>query len=1439
MECIHLLHPFQHDPGTSQHQRVLDDLLSSTTQIDGRQLSDLLDYFVQLSRHVNYYDAQGDVLINAGDWQAFFRNSTPFTLSAINKYNLPGKKEKLDGYYYLFGKKPSARGLQLLLQYTWYYTISRVDTWYQQVKDNGLTLEPLLLHVIKDKLHNSLVEFIALDNAAASLFAIKRIDFRPYYESDYWDLEIDDLYGVSSLTSITDIAAAVVNVFNSCEQVIDSISTAAAADIENSLLPLKAALQQQHTPHLGLLFAFLKLFHYLQDDLNSFAKKHLDFFYQQVLQLKPRPAQPDQVHILVDIQQQLEQYRLQAGLLVKDGKDNNKAEVLFSLDNELVANKAQVADVRTLFVSNGVYMAPNALFADGVSKGTPDSWPTMGSHFSKYIDPEQKFTYPYPHARLGFILASPVLLLNEGKRTITIKLACTLTDATDLYSTVAGLIQQTYYYISKPLIGQAVKRGISSALEASLFTFLLEKPTQTLCYNPQLKYNYDALITKAEFDSLNTGDTLKDIFPPQKALNVSFSGKDKWLDADDLSITLDPALNGDQFSITINAILQPASPAIAFYDKDKLKEDFNTTQPVVKVLLNDLIAMRLPGSKQSENNCCLSVPPTTDDVEVSLYYFFKHVILKDNNIDVTVCGLKNFIVQNDDSPMDINGIIYPFSSRPRLGSHFILSSKEIFNKNWTAINLRLNWKDKPASLETYYHGYEDLTTTPIINTADFNENNFLFSADFLDHGSWRAYNASKKLFSSDTPGDKFCGNDGPLYFFNFKRSNFTGVNAYKRNDDLSYTDAVYTNAAQDGFLRLTLASAKNLDFQHSRYSYVLTRQMLALGKYPEIYVGPVYDGISPSGTSTAQVLTFDEVFDAVKHSYELTTNIRNRADQLIDKLWTKYPDTPNTPIDFSDGEYKLALGDPPPAGKLPFPPAAFPLYPNGVPDNAPLWDGYNLKRMIDYEEDQILKPTYDKIVKLQNIRVVIPNEPYTPQIKGISLDYTATATIKDIDLIHLHPYTGTYQPVSNTSSPTLFPLFTDEGNLFIGLKDLQPGNNLSVLFQLAEATADSEAERQTVQWYYLDNNQWKPLRTGFEVLDDATDGLTTSGIIQFSLPANMTNENTILPSGLHWIKAAIPFNSRSVAETIGIHTQAVRVTFTNDAANDKMRLATPLDGNQISKLKDADAKVKKISQPYPSFGGSVPEEQGQYYVRVSELLRHKGRAIQKFDYERIVLDAFPQVFKVKCINHSHALDAAAFTNDFPMAPGHVLVAVIPDLNKLKASQAFEPKAPLSLLEKIQESLQKVSSPFVKLKVMNPRYEKVNACIQVKLYPGKDKGYYKDKLAADLREFLAPWAVGVYDKLSFGQCIYRSDIVYFLETRDYVDYVQDLRLWHAGDPNGTDVTNVCPITPRSILIAGDVEVNIPDDEDENWDREFTCGNQPTPVMQYCEDSVTPK
>ena len=93
-DCKHMIHPFQTDPGTSQGQRVLDELLNGKAKIDNRSLADLLDFFAQLSRHVNYYDEN----LQVSDWQPFFARSLPFVLASIVKYNRTASQQKLDAY---------------------------------------------------------------------------------------------------------------------------------------------------------------------------------------------------------------------------------------------------------------------------------------------------------------------------------------------------------------------------------------------------------------------------------------------------------------------------------------------------------------------------------------------------------------------------------------------------------------------------------------------------------------------------------------------------------------------------------------------------------------------------------------------------------------------------------------------------------------------------------------------------------------------------------------------------------------------------------------------------------------------------------------------------------------------------------------------------------------------------------------------------------------------------------------------------------------------------------------------------------------------------------------------------------------------------------------------------------------------------------------------
>jgi len=1038
------------------------------------------------------------------------------------------------------------------------------------------------------------------------------------------------------------------------------------------------------------------------------------------------------------------------------------------------------------------------------------------------------------------------------------------------YKEVKAALQDTYYYISVDLIQEASKKGISRELETKLRNFLIVK--SKICYCEEEIKEYDNIVSgKVWRNKFSHSDRsiLFEWFKPRKAFKINFSGEKEWIEPNlPSNITVSPVLLfGNKFLLKINAVLEIDKPAVTFYDKDKqkIKEDFNTTLPLVKIELDDKIKLVLNDKVLNSkilkkdgviDECCLLKKSPGLDHFISLYHFFRNVIVigeLSNNpsdatrIDVTVCGLKNFIVQNDESLQDVNAPIYPFGTRPEIvdfnivnpvpnpqnlrGPNFFIGSQEIFCKKWNDVFININWKDKPKSFNEYYKAY---WVDPTNNTKfGLYIKDFEINLAVLEEGKWKkellhpppppiGINTKAHAITLDNNRELF-KNDGSspncTQLNSFEqtitiKNNFFGLNQQFRiiNDKL----VKYEVNTLNGFLKINL---QNQDFLHKDYSFVLARQMMAFGKLPSEHVeGAVYyDSTIPGGGPI--VISTSNMLNALNNSGPIAHQVNLDVQGINVKAGLDVPPHNITALESSDIRGILRV-------------------PNIPPGTLSLNVGANtLDNLINNDVLPILN-------NLKKYAAIIPNEPWTPIISLIALDYTATATITDIDLIHLYPYTDTYKHEEIELQPTLFPVFCDEGTLFLGLKDLEPGSNVNMLFQLAEASANSESERDEVRWHYLDNNKWKRLREGFEVLKDATDGLTTSGIIKFVLPENMTNENTILPKGLHWIKASIPKNSRSVCETVSIFTQAILAKFTNDSLNDKHRLSKPLVAKSITKLQVADANVKKLDQPFDSFGGRVPEAEGHFYVRVSELLRHKGRSIQKFDYERLALEAYPEIFKAKCINHSFALDANKYFNDFPISPGYVILAVIPDLNKLKAAKSFEPRVPVSMLENLQEYLKKRSSPFARIRIMNPRYEKINFCLKVKLNPGKDENYYKEKMKQDLSEFMAPWAVGDYEKLRFGQCVNRSDIIRFLESKDYLDYIIELKMGHEfeKDTNGDSILlanrlEICPKTPRSILIAGDIDICILQKDCDDWNKKNICGNIAEPIVDYCnEDKI---
>ncbi|MGN6297112.1 MAG: carboxypeptidase-like regulatory domain-containing protein [Ginsengibacter sp.] len=208
-----------------------------------------------------------------------------------------------------------------------------------------------------------------------------------------------------------------------------------------------------------------------------------------------------------------------------------------------------------------------------------------------------------------------------------------------------------------------------------------------------------------------------------------------------------------------------------------------------------------------------------------------------------------------------------------------------------------------------------------------------------------------------------------------------------------------------------------------------------------------------------------------------------------------------------------------------------------------------------------------------------------------------------------------------------------QGMLFIGLEKSQPLQSISMLFQFAEGSAENEDDDPPIiHWSYLSYNEWKPMK-GESITSDGTYGFQTTGIIKIDIPADASSNNTIITNGLIWLCASVNENANRIPQLINIVTQAVEAQF-DDQNNDPSHFDNALPANSISKLATSVAQISKVQQPFASFDGKHQEVGKEFYTRVSERLRHKGRAINAWDYEHLVLDRFPSIYKVKCITHT-------------------------------------------------------------------------------------------------------------------------------------------------------------------------------------------------------------
>src|SRR5690606_31221310 len=230
-------------------------------------------------------------------------------------------------------------------------------------------------------------------------------------------------------------------------------------------------------------------------------------------------------------------------------------------------------------------------------------------------------------------------------------------------------------------------------------------------------------------------------------------------------------------------------------------------------------------------------------------------------------------------------------------------------------------------------------------------------------------------------------------------------------------------------------------------------------------------------------------------------------------------------------------------------------------------------------------------------------------------------------------------------------------------------------------------------------------------------------------------------------------------------------------------MVLPETGLELLKLNLKDGEVQEdtviagigeIKRITPFFGGRGLEDSLNKLIRLSEYTSHKGRAVAPKDYENLILQAFPEIAKVKYLPKSQ----------LKVLNENVYLVVLP--KDQFSTKGLYPLTPPHLIFEIEKYIRNLCSPYIKkVSILNPVYEEVIIRGKIKL-----SGYFsvvkRKLLAKRINEMIAPWLYSnesptfdiklklneMHDKLiaEFGELIHFTDFSAILIEKGNDEYI---------------------------------------------------------------------
>ena len=754
--------------GTDQRQRLPAAFARERFQVDGMTLAQRVALCAGVAERLRFVDLDDR---EAGTWLALFEDDATFVLARIASFN---RQQRQRDFQRVFASAPPARLAHAVLQLA-----QQIDLWLHQL---GGCTAPAALAVrvaIEQRIDRQLGG--QLDWLRSQFGALA-------WQGDSLGALCEGLHAAWSQPHADTLPAAQQPQRQSLRNVCFSVLSAMAHVQRLAREQLAATLEgKAHEPAAGLLLVFLRLYETVAQQINGFADRHVDFYYQQVLGLRAGAAQADRVHVacLRDARSELDVV-VPVGSRFAAGKDAAGVPVSFGATQSLALNEARVAALCTLLLERDDKISPESDL--GYVTGVRSHWLGL---------PEDDAA-PVPlfgggagsaEAALGLVVASPVLLLQEGRREIRLRLRLAWPERA----------QET-------LLAAVLATRSAPALRAALgelFACWMLDDSRNLLADEQHRH---ALAQHARrwlgpLDEPESGvgsplylmcQGARDEYEPRELaffkyvtdlFDVSLTHAAGWLDARRIQIGRAQPGSGGEAGLQLTIYLRQDDPAIVGCDPEVHGTQWPTRLPLLR----------------------LQVSPRARIYPLSL---LQGAELKGVELGVKVQGVRALVLRNNLGPLDASKPFAPFGPLPTTSSYLDFGSPEAAGKNLSALTLHLSWSalpSEPGGFAAHYAAYG----------AEQRDGPFTAALSILRDGEWRpcaGLSARQPLFA---PPDA----QGRLREAHRIEVDSASVGAHAR----ASTEALGASAlVRDGLVRLQLNHPRGA-FGHAAYAYLLSR----------------------------------------------------------------------------------------------------------------------------------------------------------------------------------------------------------------------------------------------------------------------------------------------------------------------------------------------------------------------------------------------------------------------------------------------------------------------------------------------------------------------------------------------------------------------------------------------------------------------------------------